>query len=232
MHLTLRIWPKHFWIVLLAFPFINSCIGEDVIDDFVQPALRIDNPVQTLQVSETHQFSATYFNNIGLPEETMVVWSSSDDGVIAVDASGSATAIASGSATIKAEVTSDNQQLTQETPVTVTEEDIPDTGMTKAGTIRTTSSYALSGKFTIEETDNGIIIKIDEDYVASRSLPGLYLYLTNNPNSINGALEVGAVQVFEGAHSYTLPGVGINDHSHLLYWCKPFSVKVGEGTIE
>ena len=27
-------------------------------------------------------------------------------------------------------------------------------------------------------------------------------------------------------------GVGINDFQYLLYWCKPFNVKVGEGLIE
>jgi hypothetical protein len=100
------------------------------------------------------------------------------------------------------------------------------------GVIETTSFYTLTGTFEITETDTGIRIDIGEDYEASESLPGLYIYLGNNPNSIGNAVEIQGVQVFAGAHSYEVEGVGINDYDFLLYWCKPFGVKVGDGKIE
>nr|HQU58856.1 hypothetical protein [Saprospiraceae bacterium] len=75
-------------------------------------------------------------------------------------------------------------------------------------------------------------LEIADNYRASTSLPGLYLYLTNNPATVNNALEVGKVAVFDGAHSYHISGVGINDYDYLLYWCKPFSVKVGDGEMQ
>ena len=70
-----------------------------------------------------------------------------------------------------------------------------------------------------------------DDYQASTSLPGLYVYLTNNPATANNAFEIGRVEIFNGAHSYRISGVGLNEYDYLLYWCKPFSVKVGDGEI-
>ena len=31
---------------------------------------------------------------------------------------------------------------------------------------------------------------------------------------------------------HRISGVGLNDYDYLLYWCKPFSVKVGDGEME
>jgi hypothetical protein len=76
-------------------------------------------------------------------------------------------------------------------------------------------------------------LSLGDDYKASTSLPGLYIYLGNNPNSIADAYEIGAVTVFQGAHFYDLPeSIGLYDNSYILYWCKPFGVKVGEGKIQ
>lgn len=74
-------------------------------------------------------------------------------------------------------------------------------------------------------------VSIKNNYRASTSLPGLYVYLSNNPNSINGAKEIGRVRIFNGAHNYQISNTGINDYKYILYWCKPFSVKVGHGEI-
>ena len=68
--------------------------------------------------------------------------------------------------------------------------------------------------------------------VADDGLPGLYVYLSNNPNSVSGALEIGPVEVFEGAHDYTISGLDITTYAYVLYFCKPFNVKVGHGDIE
>ena len=102
----------------------------------------------------------------------------------------------------------------------------------KSGQITTTSSYALSGDFSLTAENNDLVLAFDENYNASTALPGLYIYLTNNPSTISGALEIGKVQTFSGVHSYTIPNVDINEYSHVLYFCKPFNVKVGDGEIE
>lgn len=103
---------------------------------------------------------------------------------------------------------------------------------TYSGFIRTTSSYKLTGSFSYEIVDGQLVLFLGDDYEASTSLPGLYVYLSNNPNSTAEAYEIGAVTVFNGAHSYTLPdSIKINDFKYILYWCKPFNVKVGDATI-
>lgn len=101
------------------------------------------------------------------------------------------------------------------------------------GSIRTTSSYKLTGSYEYGLNDAGqLVLDIAGNYEASTALPGLYVYLSNNPNSTSGSYEIGEVTVFNGAHSYTLPSsVDISDYKYILYWCKPFNVKVGDSTI-
>jgi len=102
-----------------------------------------------------------------------------------------------------------------------------------SGTINTTSSYKLTGSFTFSESaqSSDLELKLDDDYCASTALPGLYVYLSNNRNNISSGLEIGAVEVFSGAHTYNIPNTGINDYSFIVYFCKPFNVKVGDGEL-
>ena len=101
------------------------------------------------------------------------------------------------------------------------------------GTIRTTSSYELTGSYEYGLNDAGqLVLDIGDDYVASTAIPRLFVYLSNNPNSPSGAYEIAEVTVFSGAHSYVLPSsIDISDYKYILYWCKPFIVKVGDSTI-
>ena len=101
------------------------------------------------------------------------------------------------------------------------------------GTIKSTSGYKLTGSYEYSfNSSEQLSLNIAEDYEASSALPGLYIYLSNNPNSTAEAYEIGAVTVFKGKHSYTLPdSIKINDFKYILYWCKPFNVKVGDATI-
>ena len=268
---------KYKFLSIIAFfcLLFAGCIGEDVVEDFVDPELRIRNPVASLNSNEDYQYEARYLNNIGLPETADIVWSSSDDSVISINKdTGQVTANSAGEATITATFAADGLSATTtlrvigeietiedeaeetddglEEPDEMTDEpsggetEEPDGNVdegtedsvepveiSRSGVIATTSSYALTGDFTMTSNQNGLLeIALGENYRASTSLPGLYVYLTNNPNSINGAFEVGKVTVFEGEHSYTLPAdISITDHSYLMYWCKPFSVKVGGGDI-
>ena len=100
------------------------------------------------------------------------------------------------------------------------------------GTIRTTTFYPLEGSFQYSETeDGGVHIDIAADYIADNRLPGLYIYLSNNPNSIFNALEIEEVTTFSGAHEYTVPEVGFEDYNFIVYFCKPFNVKVGDAAL-
>ncbi len=224
--------------ILIVFLFsltLMSCIGDDFIDDRVNERISIDNPISEIQVNDSYQLEVTFFNNIGQPETISLNWSSSDESIATVSAQGLLTAIALGDVVISISATLTDGTVIEESQMisVLAQVDNNDNLITKSGVIVTTSSYVLTGDFTISEIQNSqnLDLQIAENYQASSSLPGLYLYLSNNPNSINGALEVGPVSIFNGAHSYELENVGINEYQYLLYWCKPFSVKVGDGEI-
>ena len=218
----------------LALLLLSGCIGDDVIFDTVPEAVRILNPVDSLTVGTSYQLEARFTNNIGQAEERPVAWSSSNTAVIAIDDTGLATSLAKGTARLAAEVPLDGQAPVNDAiEVIVSEEEvIGGPSEERSGAIRTTSSYLLEGSFTLRQDGNDIVLEFGEDYRASTSLPGLYAYLTNNPSTVNNAFEIGRVETFSGAHSYRISGVGLNDYDYLLYWCKPFSVKVGDGEME
>ncbi len=222
-----------FLFVLMVIAF-NSCIGEDIINDEIDPEIRILNPIQSVAVSETHQYNARYFNSIGQEEDASVIWSSSDESIATIGANGLLEGVSIGETVIKATVASNSSATIEDSSIVmITMDTVNQDPVIKTGNIATTSSYTLTGDFTIGEIENtnDLLLSVLDNYQASTSLPGLYLYLTNNPNSINDALSLGPVSVFNGAHTYTIENIGINDYAYLLYWCEPFGVKVGIGTI-
>jgi len=129
--------------------------------------------------------------------------------------------------------TTDTDSPTSTSTPTVDDDVVVTAPQSYQGTIQTTSSYKLTGSYEYGLNDAGqLILDIAEDYEASTALPGLYVYLSNNPNSTSGSYEIAEVTVFNGAHSYTLPSsIDISDYKYILYWCKPFNVKVGDSTI-
>lgn len=221
-----------FFIATLSI-LLSSCIGDDIILDTVDELLRITQQASSIAVGESFQFEARFTNNIGETEEGRVIWSSSDETILNIDANGLATGLQQGSASVIAEVPLANGDvLREEMPIEVSSvTTVVEMPSIRTGEIITTTFYTLEGDFTLEEQGDSLLLNIADNYRASSDLPGLYVYLTNNPNSINGAFEIGEVSVFEGAHSYQLSGVELNDFDYILYFCKPFRVKVGDGEI-
>lgn len=217
-----------------AFVFVfQSCIGDDVIFDTVEPEIRITNPIDSIEINTAHQFSFAYFNNIGQAENNVEpFWKSSNPSVISIEQDGTAFAANKGAATISVEYIAEEKLVIDSIQVGVGKETVV-TNTNRSGTIKTTSSYRLQGDFTIEDNGTGgVNINFAGNFDASTALPGLYVYLTNNPNTTSGAKEIQKVTVFNGAHSIEVQDVGVSDYSHILYFCKPFNVKVGDGEIE
>lgn len=223
---------KTFFQFLAIALLFSSCIGDDIILDEVPEAIRILNPLDTLGVGETYQFEAMYTNNVGLEENRSIDWMSSDENILSISSEGLATAIAKGPVTVTAIAETPDLTIVDLSLDLIVDEETVVSSELKNGELATTSSYNLKGSFTVAETDGKLMITFADDYEASTALPGLYVYLGNNPSTITNAIEIQAVQVFDGSHSYEIEGIGINDYQYLLYWCKPFNVKVGEGTFE
>lgn len=308
--------PLIIWTCCLLF---LACIGEDFVDDYVAPNLRITNAIISIREGLSYQFEAQFFDESGRKvDQPSLEWSAVPPTAVEIQPNGTLKALSPGdvmltvrtvglqgnpieatlSFTISPKVvteistettetttsttdtasstsdtstattdtttstsdtstaTSDSSTSTSDTTSSTTdtttstntdnEDNNGDEDNTNGGTddgivvapqffegqIRTTSSYALEGNFRLEHNGTQLILSIDDSYRASSSLPMLYLYLTNNPNSPEDGYEVSLVTVFSGAHSYTLPAsIGLMDYKYLLYWCRPFRVKVGDAQI-
>lgn len=223
-------------VLIITIGTIQSCVENDIIEDRIEEKLSIDREIEKLTINTSFQYVTKYTNNIGEVTTPSITWSSSNPTIISVSNTGLINGLAIGQSVITAKVTtSEGKTITTENTVTVTTEIIDNGNLReKSGVIRTTSSYLLEGNFTIKEipNTNDLELKIDASYKASSSLPGLYLYLTNNQTNTSSADEVAKVSIYNGEHTYIIKNTGINDFRYLLYWCKPFSVKVGEGEIK
>ncbi len=219
-------------IGLVSILLLNACISDDYIDDNIDPVLNIISSIDTLEINTDFVFEYKYFNNVGQSESTEVSWSSADPNIIDIDATGLATAFQLGSTHIYVETIADDLNLIDSIEVAVGEmttfEEVIEI---IEGAIVTTSSYKLEGDFVFEATETGVELSFKDNYSASTALPGLYIYLSNNNNSIANAYEIGKVETFEGEHKYEIPNLGFTDYAYIVYYCKPFNVKVGEGTF-
>lgn len=221
----------HLLSFVLLTIVITSCVGDDIVEDRVTEDLRIYNAIDTIGFGTTYQFETRYLDNVGVRMDADVEWSSSDALVVSITNNGLAEGIESGSVMITAEIQGIDDYLIQQIEVVVGENttEVEVEEAIKEGKIITTSSYLLEGDFTVQEVDGDLIVEVASNYKASTSLPGLFVYLSNNANSIGGAHEIAAVTTFNGAHTYTIPNVKIDDYKFLLYFCKPFNIKVGDG---
>lgn len=217
--------------ILIASLFIfQSCIKDDFVDDMVDPVLRITTPLDTMAISTDFQFEKMFLNNIGNEVEVDAIWTSSDPSIISITEDGLATANLEGTSTIKATYDNGTAVYTDSTIVNVGGTTVINLQMS-TGSIATTSTYVLQGDFTFEETIAGVKLTFENNYEASTALPGLFVYLSNNANSVANAYEIGAVEVFNGAHEYIIDDIGFSDYQYVLYFCKPFNVKVGDGAL-
>ena len=226
--------PRATFFLLFIF-LLQGCVEEDVLQDRIDERLLIDNPISALATSSTHQLRVRFFDNVGAEGQLAVEYSSSDTGIARINPSGLIEALSEGQTTIRVSgISPEGVELSDSFVLEINEEGQTPEVQEGFGTIRTTSSYILEGEFVVRElpATGSLRIEIAEGYRADTNLPGLYVYLSNNPSSIGNALEIGPVEIFSGAHQYTIPNTELNDYAYLLYWCKPFEVKVGDGQIE
>lgn len=220
-------------LIFTVIIYLSACVGDDFIDDAVDPVVRITSTLDTIQIGEEYQFEATYLNNIGQQENVTMNWESSNPDVLSISNSGLGLAIKEGSTTLTVAVDQGGNTITDQIDIAVGQKIIEQVALVRTGSIQVTSNYILEGNFELSEENGGLKLSIDDTYRASSGLPGLYIYLTNNPTTTSNAYEIGMVNTFEGAHEFIIEdGIGINDYSHILYFCKPFNVKIGDGEFE
>jgi len=218
-------------LILGCFLAFASCVGDDFLEDFVGESIRITSSIDSLEVNTSFQFESMYLNNIGQEENADVTWSSSDTDILEINQNGLAIAREKGEVTISVEFVGEAETVRDEVNVVVGESTVI-VEQRIEGKVETTTFYELEGDFVFREDGDKIILEFGPDYIADNRLPGFYVYLSNNRNSIANAFEIGEVTTFRGAHSYEIEGVGFNDYKNIVYFCKPFNVKVGDGVLQ
>lgn len=225
------------WKVSLSFLsailLFTACIGDDIIADEIEPTIRITNPVDSLEINTSYTFEASAFDNTGLRvSDPNLIWTSTDPSILEIDSIGMASAKMLGTAMLSVSWMQGGESYSDDNIVTVGTNTVQQS-QKRTGSLISSSSYQLEGDFNLSLENGAVVLNLESNYRASSSLPGLFVYLTNNPSTSAGALEIGPATSFSGAHSYTLPvSVGLNDYQYVLYFCKPFNVKVGDGQFD
>ena len=209
--------------------FLSSCIGTDIVEDlWLEPRLQINSRLVTLGLGETFQLSVEYFNKMGVAENVPVNWHSSDPSIISIDMEGYALAQMMGEVTITASFMG-----TEDSIVVKAANNTMEAPNRRTGSFRGANNYSVNGDFMLEEVDGKLRLTFDANFSAS-SGPGLFIYLSNQTNSISGALELGRIQANSGVQIYEtdLQNAGLNTYDFVLVWCKPFGVLFGSGQLE
>ena len=213
------------------FLSLDSCVKDDIVQDEVDPVIRITNPLDTIGIGTTYLFLEEYLNNVGQKEDVDVEWESSDTSIISIDQNGMAEAKVLGQAIITVTSLTD-PPVSATNEIVVGNSTVATTTPERTGSLTPASFYPLAGDFTLKDENGVATLALASNYEADTRLPGLYVYLSNNTASFSNALEIGKVVTFNGAHSYTLPaGTDINSYQYVLYFCKPFNVAVGDGML-
>ena len=174
------------------------------------------------------------FNNIGVVDSSVSTsWESLNPNILAISSAGLATAVTNGFAEVV--VSSQTNPPTYDTVGVVANElntSLPEIPSERNGVIMTTSSYLLEGDVAIVDENDQLILRLGDNFRATTALPGLVVYLTNNPSTNSGALEISPITQFTGAQEFILNDVSdINEYDFVLFYCKPFAVKVGDGEL-
>jgi hypothetical protein len=204
-----------------------GCIGTDIVEDVIVPErVSIGDAVNRLRVGDSFMFSAEYFDDIGQPTSAPIVWSSTNSAVVSITPQGLATANIAGTVFIKAQFASASDSIEVEAGnVTslVTRE--------RNGTFQGLNNYTVNGGFSLAVVGDDLELTFNDEFQASNG-PGLFVYLTNNPSSVAGGIEVSALVRNSGRQRYIITGATqLNTYDFVLIYCKPFGVPFGRGTF-
>jgi hypothetical protein len=186
--------------LIVSLLLLLSCVGEDLVNDYVDPDLRISNAILSISEGFQYQFKARFFDESGTKvENPTLVWRVDPPSAVSIMQDGTIQAITAGQATVIVQTTGLQGNIIEarttftitavaNTETTTTETSTMTTGTETStmtgvviapqffeGEIRSTSSYVLEGKFRYEHDGTRITLSLDSSYRASTSLPGLFI---------------------------------------------------------
>lgn len=215
--------------MLITTLSVMGCIGTDIVEDIIiAEQLSINSRLETLAIGDMHQFEAEFFNELGVRVDSDISWSSSDNNVITINASGLATGISQGTALIRAAsgAAQDSLAITVGAATNIAD------GV-RRGSFRGLRQYTVNGSFTLVEDGDNLELTFSSDFTTS-SGPGLFVYLSNSSARTNGGIEVGSLKQNIGAQSYSISRsmAGLDTYDHVIIYCKPFRLAFGTGEFD
>ena len=226
-------------LLFFIIPVLASCIGEDIIDDRVEPSIVITNLIDSIQTGNTHTFTTKFLDNVGKAQTPdSIQWRSSNKTIATIDQKGVLNALNVGKVKITVTAFLNDLNATSDTSIKVVSTPVVNMMSTgdRSGSIAQ-SSYTISGDFTLTRQGDGIVIRLESNYL-STGIPGLVLYLSNGPNQRppNGVRRVASIDSrgstrATGPLEFTVDNVGLFDYNYLLFWCEPFNIKIAHGQI-
>ncbi|OEK02566.1 hypothetical protein BFP97_14000 [Roseivirga sp. 4D4] len=220
---------KFYILILLVSSAMLGCIGTDIVEDIiVNQSVSISNRLETLAVGDSYQFEANFFDEMGEQATADITWSSNNEAVMSITASGLATGVSQGDVWISAMsgVARDSVMVSVGPSTTFAAAE-------RTGSFVGLRDYNVSGNFTLTEDGDNLVLTFASNFMASRG-PGLFVYLSNNSTRVNGGVEMGQLMQNSGAQTYTiaLTEAQLDTYNHVLIYCKPFGVAFGTGQFD
>ena len=187
-----------------------------VVSDNNQVATVTLENVREIRLNETAILQAIVRNVLGqvLTGHT-VSWQSDNPSLVSIDATGKVTGLVYGTANIRATVEGiqSNAAMVQ---------------VIRSGNFANGSTG--TGKLKIE---NGVLrLQTSSNFSASSSPPDLRMYLSNNTNNVNDAIEIATLNQRSGAQTWNVPSnVSITQYRYILVWCKQFGGVYGRADL-
>jgi len=176
-----------------------------------------------IEISETLQLQAVAENINGeanFPDASFD-WMSLNEAVITVDQNGLVTGVDNGAAMVQASA----DGVTGSTMIMVGEANA------RNGSFSSLNGYNVSGDVSLVETSPDLSLILQDNFSASNG-PGLFIYLSNNSNNVDGGIEIGELRKNSGSDTYSVgAGVALDDYNYVLIWCKPFGVGFGTAQL-
>jgi hypothetical protein len=218
--------------------FLTSCIGVDIVAELElsAPQIMISTSIDTLKIGDEYQINATVLDERGRSfNNPPLAWNTLTPNTIAINENGLVIGLSEGEAIITAQFEQIIDSLSfyiGETTTVQSSRKIDFSGR---------NGYDVNGTGEISAADNEIILEFNSDFSAD-SGPGLVVYLSNSPSSVQGGVELKPLIANSGTQSYNISQIlnqngnnmtiGLNSYDYVIVYCKPFGVVFGVGAIQ
>ncbi len=220
--------PGQVMITAMSDAVMSAPVFLTVVADPNQVAtVTVDPQTVMLELDAMQVFTASALNLDGNPVAGAVItWRHTNPAVATLSEDGILTATAAGTTQVIA--TADG---IDSAPATVT---ISAPGEQRTGTFqaRPGTSYTVEGMAILEQTNDGLLLHFDDDFVSSNG-PALFVYLSPTERVSSNSLELEALKSTSGAQTYEVPGdVMLDTHNYVIIHCKPFNVTFGFAELQ